>query len=133
MTRRNFLVLIAAGILFLGGCAKKEFTFQDLESAAVYGYTAQNDSLDLAQINYTIVDAQDVQVLTSNIDFNMVLDGKDVGSVPNAYLYLKDKHGNVKTYSVVLAWQYLLDGNKWEELYLVNEPASQLLQQHMQP
>lgn len=119
--------------MFFGCQNDSQNTHQKSTKAiAIYDTRTGKNNLKPEEINYTITDEKKVDELLNEVDFNSYLDGTNIGSAPNAFMYVRDENGNVTMYTVLVAWQYLLSGDKWNDLTPISKKGSELIRKNVQ-
>lgn len=110
------------------------FECRKTKEIAVYNYTPEYDNLMTPDkqktIKFSIVDRSEVALLKDTFEY-VPIEGSELGTIPNAVVYLKDSNQILQRGLIVGAWQFVLLGDNWNELFPLTDDAVKILQKHL--
>ena len=134
--KRSAMIIGLAFVLFLsstGSVYALRIASQNVQAIAVYDPTrGQVHTLAPEQIVYNITSPSLISMLIEGIDFVHELDCSDIGSLPNALVFISFKDGSVGRYQVVNLWSNFSAYGFSSCCFAVSPEAQTLLHQSAQ-
>jgi len=137
--KSNFILLLISVIaihFFLGD--KGNFAAQTIESSnvkemAVYKLNSdENQILSPDNINFNIKLPSMVDSLISSIDFSAPLDGSDLLTLINAYVYIKFVDNSVSVFELSDVWRHICKWGHPGRCYRISQNGANLFEAYAQ-
>lgn len=121
----------AVGSRSRNACIQNIGNLKATRGIAVYPYAERYDGLRCDEIDPRIVSDHDIGSVLDGFK-SKSMEGKNLGTRPNAIVYFVDNFQNITKARVVLAWQYIALGDEWDQLFPLSERAAEILRRNIQ-
>ena len=131
------VVLLISLVLFLSFLSNNAYCLmiesQNVQAMAIYGETSGfGIGLQPNQIVFNVTDPSLIASLISSIEFSVERDCLGMGSLTDAYVYIKFKDGSMEVYDLFGLWSHISKVGLWASCYFVSEEGQTLFENNAQ-